>query len=180
MVIIYLLIEEFIIVKMPKSLISFQTINENYFFSDFLKYIFKYITRKVDVRNFTCMILSSYILKLEESNCDLNINIRKNTDNSSIGSKGNSMVTTTVTDEFVVLVNSEDLDISSPQEFPNLKINKSLSPVISTLDKIYETQENNTSINNDKKINYNFPEINQFFYDNDVTLDYLNTKLEEY
>ena len=32
MVIIYLLIEEFIIVKMPKSLISFQTINENYFF----------------------------------------------------------------------------------------------------------------------------------------------------
>ena len=180
MVIIYLLIEEFIIVKMPKSLISFQTINENYFFSDFLKYIFKYITRKVDVRNFTCMILSSYILKLEESNCDLNINIRKNTDNSSIGSKGNSMVTTTVTDEFVVLVNSEDLDISSPQEFPNLKINKSLSPVISTLDKIYETQENNASINNDKKINYNFPEINQFFYDNDVTLDYLNTKLEEY
>jgi len=117
MILIYLLIEEFIMNKLPKS---FNQLNNNndFYTSGFLSYVFKFLTRKEDIRNFTCMILSSNILKLEESNTDLNITIQKS--------------------------------------------NK------------------NNNINFDKKINYNFPEINKFFYENNITLEYLNSKLEFY
>ena len=116
MILIYLLIEEFIMNKLPKSFNQLNNNNE-FFTSGFLAYIFKFLTRKEDIRNFTCMILSSNILKLEESNTDLNIIIQK---------------------------------------------------------------KENHNINYGEKINYNFPEINKFFYENDITLEYLNSKFKYY
>ena len=60
----------------------------------------------------------------------------------------------------------------------NFKMNKTLSPVISDLAKVDELQEKYFGDNPEKIGNYLFQEINQFFYDNDVTLEFLNSKLK--
>ena len=181
MILIYLLLEELILVKMPKSFISLYSKNEGFFGKDFLNYIFKYITRKVDVRNYTCMILSSKIIKLEESNIDLSISLQKinSNDHSQNSSKKSSIVKKKNTDEQVLHINSLDSDFVQ-LESPNFKMNKTLSPVISDLSKVDELQEKYFGDNPEKIGNYFFQEINQFFYDNDVTLEFLNSKLAEY
>ena len=181
MILIYLLLEELILVKMPKSFISLYSKNEGFFGKDFLNYIFKYITRKVDVRNYTCMILSSKIIKLEESNIDLSISLQKinSNDHSQNSSKKSSIVKKKNTDEQVLHINSLDSDFVQ-LESPNFKMNKTLSPVISDLAKVDELQEKYFGDNPEKIGNYFFQEVNQFFYDNDVTLEFLNSKLAEY
>ena len=181
MILIYLLLEELILVKMPKSFISLYSKNEGFFGKDFLNHIFKYITRKVDVRNYTCMILTSKIIKLEESNIDLSISLQKinNNEHSQNSSKKSSIVKKKNTGEQVLHINSIDSDFVQ-LESPNAKINKTLSPVLSVLEKVDEIQEKYFGDNSEKKVNYFFQEINQFFYDNDVTLEFLNSKLVEY
>ena len=102
MILIYLLIEDFILDKMPKSFINLYSNNEGFFGIGILNYIFKYLTRKVNVRSFTCSILSSNILKLEKSNMDLNISVQKimsahshnSSKDSSILEKKNTVVKT--------------------------------------------------------------------------------------
>ena len=174
MIFIYLIIEDFIMNKMPKSSIPLYTKNDEFLNYEFLNYIFKYLTRIIDVRNYTCLILSANILKLEESNDDLNISIHRINELSHNSSKKNSIVS----DEQIVKLNSDDYDFVVVDS-PNFKFNKSPSPSSTDIDKLDEIQEKYFANNFDKKINYIFPEINQFFYDNDITLEFLNTKIEE-
>ena len=61
----------------------------------------------------------------------------------------------------IIHINSLDSDNTSPETLC-LKINKTRSPNLSVLAKIEDR--------NKKITNYFYPEINQFFYDNDVTL----------
>ena len=172
MILIYLLIEDFILDKMPKSFINLYSNNEGFFGIGILNYIFKYLTRKVNVRSFTCSILSSNILKLEKSNIDLNISVQKimsahshnSSKDSSILEKKNTVVKT------FNINNTEWENLSPENEF--LKMNKTPSPNVSVLAKMENKAEKNA--------NYFFPEINQFFYDNDVTLEFLNSKIAEY
>ena len=173
MILIYLLIEDYILDKMPKSFISlYSNNNEGFFGTGIINNIFKYISRKVNVRNFTCLILSSNILKLEEeSNFDLNISIQKINSNSHNSSKNSSMIEKKDTGGKIIHINSLDSDNTSPETLC-LKINKTPSPNLSILAKMEDK--------NEKITNYFYPEINQFFYDNDVTLEFLNSKLSEY
>ena len=71
----------------------------------------------------------------------------------------------------IIHINSLDSDNTSPETLC-LKINKTPSPNLSILAKMEDR--------NEKITNYFYPEINQFFYDNDVTLEFLNSKLSEY
>ena len=75
MVIIYLIIEDLIINKMPKSFSATSNQPDTYLNNSILYHIFKYITRKADVRDFTCTILSEILLKLEGFNQDLSKNM---------------------------------------------------------------------------------------------------------
>ena len=167
MLLIYLLLEEFIFNKTQKSIISLE---DDFFGNNFLNHIFKYITRKVDVRNYTCMILSPNIIKLEELNVDLSISIQKINENSSAGSRGISFVMVTKNPDDRLNKSLGEDYISLQQESVSIK-----SPIQIELDKADKMDDTQ-----DKKIEYIFPEINQFFYDNDVTLEFLNTKLTEY
>ena len=184
MIMIYLLIEDLIINRMPKSFFLILTKNnfdgepDN---SSFLNYIFKYITRKVDVRNFTCMILSSNILKLEEYKISLNICVQDI--NEELNLKKKDSIIKKNTDEH--LIHSNDLNIN--QESPIIKNIKSLSPPMHDMDeeeyqnKFYQN-DNDDNTDNNKRINikYFFIDINQFFYETDVTLEFLNKKLADY
>ena len=190
-ILIYLLMENLILNKMPDSFNSFISNNYDIFGSDFLSYIFKYITRKVDVRNFTCMILSANIIKLEELNIELSISVQvinensnSNSNRSSFSKKLNIVEQTIpeILDDFIIV----------QQETPNSNMDKSSSPIQSILlnnpDETQEQNINNNENNNDfnnntytqKRLNYIFPEINSFFYENDVTSEFLNSELLKY
>ena len=110
------------------------------------------------------MILSSKIIKLEESNIDLSISLQKinSNDHSQNSSKKSSIVKKKNTDEQVLHINSLDSDFVQ-LESPNFKMNKTLSPVISDLAKVDELQEKYFGDNPEKIGNYFFQEINQFF-----------------
>ena len=173
MLLIYLLLEELILIKMPKSFIALYSKNEDFFESSILNHIFKYMTRKVDVRNYTYMILFSNIIKLEEANIDLTISLQKINEHFHNSCENNSILKKQNTDEQFTIIDKIDSGLIL-EESPDLKMSKTLSMDLK------EIQEKFLADNIDKKINYNFPEINQFFYDNDVTLEYLNEKLFEY
>ena len=66
MVIIYLILEENILDKFPKSIFNIKEIkNGNYLEENILHHIFRALTRKPNIRNFTVSVLSESILKLE-------------------------------------------------------------------------------------------------------------------
>ena len=177
MILIYLLLEEFILIKMPKSFISLCSKNEGFFDSDFLNYIFKYITRKVDVRNYTCMILSSNIIKLEEANIDLSISLQKINERSQNSSKKSSITKKQSDDDQFVIVDKINTDLIL-QDSLDFKLSRTLTTNFTDFEDIHEKYLGDNSF--DKKVNYIFPEINQFFYDTDATLEFLNKKLAEY
>ena len=67
-IIIYLIIEDYFLNKLPEIIYTNNIDNKKkeVFLKDSILYeIFKSITRKPDVRNFTCPVLSEAILKLE-------------------------------------------------------------------------------------------------------------------
>ena len=74
MVIIYLLIEKFFLTTLP----NFIDINSNislYLKNHILFNVFKALTRKIDLRNFLCSILSDFILRLENLIMPLSVDI---------------------------------------------------------------------------------------------------------
>ena len=76
MIIIYLIIEENILVKFRKSIFNInvkESKNDNYLEENILYHIFRSLTRKPDVRNFTASVLSESLLKLEGYNGILSI-----------------------------------------------------------------------------------------------------------
>ena len=65
MIILYLLIENLIHKKFPPELSKNDEIYSTYLKKTFLLYAFKYLTRKADIRNYLCSILSEIILFIE-------------------------------------------------------------------------------------------------------------------
>ena len=77
MVIIYLIIEDLIINKLPKSVSAINNNIYNDINNSILYHSFRALTRKADVRNFTCTILTENLLKLEGYNEYLSVDIKK-------------------------------------------------------------------------------------------------------
>jgi len=180
MVLIYLIIEDLIMNKLPKS---FSTINsnknDNFLNNSILYHIFKSITRKADVRNFTCTVLTENLLKLEGFNEDLTIITKK------IVNKLNAT--------------KKSLKGSSNEETEGVRRNYSYVPEMGKFGKkimpslnLYnrenslsniDEEDNSRRINSiviDDKINLDNIEINVFFKETDVTLKYLNEIISEY
>ena len=183
MVIIYLIIEDLIINKLPNSFSTLNNKNDNVLNNSILHHIFMSITRKADVRNFTCTILTESLLKLEGFNEDLSIITKKlvnnlNNLNDTINkSKASS---------------NEDSDYlrRNYSYVPEIgKFGKKIMPSLNlfnrknSLSNIDEDEENSRRINSiviDDKVNLDKFELNEFFKETDVTLKYLNEKISEY
>ena len=180
MVIIYLIIEDLIMNKLPKTSSTINNKNDNAFNNSILYNIFMSITRKADVRNFTCTVLTESLLKLEGFNEDLTIITKK------IGNNLNSTKT-------------KDKDSSNEETevyrrnysyVPEIgKFGKKLIPSLNILNRekslsgIDEREENPRRISaifNDNKQDLDNIELNVFFKETDVTLKYLNEKISEY
>ena len=172
MVIIYLIIEENILDKFPKSIFNInlkENKNDNYLEDNILYHIFRSLTRKPDVRNFTVSVLSESILKLEGYN-----------DILSIETKIISSHT----------LKDKNSQINQCYTYNNKKAEKSLSfddgSSALSLEYSKTLSSSNPSICEeilnleDEKMNLENIELDPCFSEDDVTLEYLNEKLSEY
>ena len=175
-IIIYLIIEEHFLNKLPKVIFTNNIDNKKMkeFLSDSILYeIFKSITRKPDVRNFTCTILSEPLLKLEGYNDLLSIETRFlanflikenqiNQSNTFISKKNDKNHLSF--DESSTIISSDFSKTLSASSFLNNTIN-------SRAEEILNVEED--------KLNLDNIEINPCFNEDDVTLEYLKQKLLE-
>ncbi len=202
--ILYLIIEDLIINKLPNSLIPLNSNkSDNYLKDNILYYIFKSITRKVDVRNFTCTVLSDCLLKLEGLNEYLTIIVKRiekrisEENNKQIIHIHNNMKSNRRggISQFNNLKKRnksivEEMSIQPKKGSRNLRIKLFHSTtkednseiMLNYLSNIDEEEPSN-KLNNleiDNKIDLDGVELNEFFYDCDVTLEYLNKIKKEY
>ena len=198
MVIIYLVIEDLIIIKMPKELSAISNKNDSYLSNSILYYFFKSLTRKADVRNFTFNVLSENILKLEEINESLTIVTKKigevfnkiKDEQKAIQIKYQSELVKSrrgaILDKFKRNMSyGEETNIDSKKVIlpkKNTLINKNeeeanLDPALFSIEEREAEDSNNIILEN--KINLDNIQLNKFFIDTDVTLQYLNRKLDD-
>ena len=174
-IIIYLIIEKNIL-SIDEATKEIKDEKNIYSKKGFIHYIFKYLTRKPDVRSFTYSILSKYIIQFEEYNDSLsietkilnNINVRR----KSINVLKNEMYNRFNSISFKE--NSLNLnDISKTFTYKNNILNqgKNIEEILDSSDEDSDPQieDNNANI-----------EIDQFFKDENVTSEYLKQKLSEY
>ena len=174
-IIIYLIIEKNIL-SIDEATKEIKDEKNIYSKKGFIHYIFKYLTRKPDVRSFTYSILSKYIIQFEEYNDSLsietkilnNINVRR----KSINVLKNEMYNRFNSISFKE--NSLNLnDISKTFTYKNNILNqgKNIEEILDSSDEDSDPQieDNNANI-----------EIDQFFKDENVTSVYLKQKLSEY
>ena len=199
MIIIYLIIEDLIINKMPKSFSSTSNQPDTYINDSILYHIFKYITRKADVRDFTCTILSENLLKLEGFNQNLSINSKKIENNIKKDKNENNNKNNQINQNYATINNRRGgIKQTDSLRRRNLSLGGNLKEFAKQFDKknpsfqkdyqtnpIVNTGENgemgkNNSENIESKINVDNIELNPFFKETDVTLEYLNKKLTEY
>ena len=197
-VIIYLVLEDLVINKMPKYFSAVSNQADSYINKSILFYIFKSITRKADIRNFTCSILSENILKLEEFNENLTILTKKiekmiNKDKEKEVNFNSEILYNNRRRGFIVedpikkrltiggnldktlssfLANLENYNIEANEEEGEEKINNRKNSL----------DIDNSDINDDinDKIDLDNIKLDSFFYETDITLEYLNNKLIEY
>jgi hypothetical protein len=178
MVLIYLIIEDLIMNKLSFS--TENNKNENILNNSILYHIFMSITRKADVRNFTCTVLTETLLKLEGFNEDLTILTKKIVNNLN-ATKNNTQVSSNVKKEGIKRNYSYVPEMG--------KFGKKLMPPINnfnrenSLSNVDEGEENSRRINSidiDDKLNIDNIELSVFFKETDVTLKYLNEKISEY
>ena len=172
-IIIYLIIEENILSVAKES----KDEKNIYSKKGFIHYLFKYLTRKPDVRSFTYSILSKYIIQFEEYNDSLSIET-KILNNINIRRKSIKMLKTELNNRFnsfsYNIENSPNLnEISKKLTYSNfLNVEgKNIEEILDDSDEDSDLpiEENNENI-----------EIDQFFKDENVTLEYLKQKLSEY
>ena len=73
---IYLLLEKLILKNLPDNIDEKnKNIPFTYLKNTFLFYVFKFLTRKMDIRNFLCTILNDYILKIDSYRMALSVDI---------------------------------------------------------------------------------------------------------
>ena len=175
-IIIYLIIEKNILyvdeatkkIKDEKSIYSKK---------GFIHYLFKYLTRKPDLRSFTHSILSKYIIQFEEYNDSLSIET-KTIENINIRRKSINMLKNELNNRYNSFSynseNSPDLnEISKKLTYSNI-----LNATGKNIEEILDDSDEDSELQIDD-INENI-EIDQFFKDENVTLEYLKNKLSEY
>ena len=180
MTIIYLIIEDFIYNKLPQNISIVENKNDNYLNTSILYHMFKSLTRKVDVRNFTCSVLSESLLKLESYKDSFSIEIKIIIDDfmqdqnsqfnknllNSISKKG----TNPSFDEASTSLSYEYSKTFSAPDISNSIILSKGEDILNYGD-IPDIEE---------KLDLENIEINSCFTENEVTLNYLKEKLSEY
>ena len=181
-IIIYLIIEQTLLLENSKS-----DKNENKIFSkfSFIHYLFKYITRKPDVRSFTYSVLYEHILRFEEYNDKLSIEskILKNSfyprlRTNSINLNKNQVKQKSARNSSFSLKNQEINEISKTFTYSTLLNNNNN---IENIEDFFDEGKNEVEeeINMDLKIDSNI-EIEPFYIESDVNLKFLQEKLAEY
>ena len=208
-IIVYLILEDLIIKKMPKTFSEINKNNHSYIDNSILSHIFRSITRKVDVRHFICIILSESLIKFEGINECLSISSKQLEQNMNDEIKKTKQK---IKHENNMINNRRGGIIQQKNLLKrNLTINEGKKPksFISTLQDTLniggenakptsmpllnieegekeeeeegeETEKRQVSIDIEKTINIEGIELNKFFYDNNVTLEYLNQILAQY
>jgi len=182
LVITYLVIEDVIINKLPKSFSTVNNKNQNYLNnSNILYFIFKSITRKTEIRNFTCEILSETLLKIGEIHENLSVAIEKLINPGLNKTKTNSSFNTPeVKQRNYTMLSETKKKICQKEDiiFPFNDINNKNSSFIINDEDESTIRQSETVVGN--KINLDEIELNNFFDETDVTLNYLNQKIFEY
>ena len=187
MVLIYLIIEDLIMNKLPKNFSSISSKNDNYINNSILFNIFKSMTRKADVRNFTCTILTEILLKLEGYNENLTISTNKiintfiepkNERNQNDDIYKNKREETTENNNNNKRNYSSEINEKNTNQLNNKNDENSLVSIKEgecEEDKSLRLKSMDINEKDLDKIN-----LNSFFYETDVTLKYLNEKISEY
>ena len=182
-IIIYLIIEQNIL---DKEKLKEENKNENNIFSNdsFIYYVFKYLTRKPDVRGFTYSILSKYIIQFEEYNDTISIDTKVLKDNyipllknNSINRKLTGIKSNTInnkTNNFSFSPESSLLnDISKTFTYSSVLIKNSKRSIEDILN---DKEESDSEID----IDISNIEIDPFFHETDLTLEYLEEVFSNY
>jgi len=182
LIIIYLVIEDIIINKLPKSFSTVNNKNQNYLNNNnILYFIFKSITRKTEIRNFTCEILSEALLKIGEIHESLSIVSDKliNTDLSKTTTCDSIIIPDIKQRNYTMYREPKKIPDKGDIVFPFKDRNITNSSFMIITDEDESTiRQSETVVGN--KINVDKIVLNSFFDETDVTLNYLNKKLSEY
>ena len=205
LILIYLLLEKYIFkIDIKNNNLSYEDYYETYIKSNILYPIFISLTRKADVRNYLCNILSDIILYMENLGNILTVDIgnihdiirqneeEKNLDNSYMKNRIKTLKNREMKHYLKNLTNSiKKSEIRDSGVFERkTTIEKIMQELgendeinIIDIDKVQVTnleknkiEEINLSIN--KNINLN--EVDPFFINTDTTQEYLEKKLKEY
>ena len=184
LMIIYLIMEEFILINLPNEISIEGNKSINSLNTSIIYYIFKSLARKADVRTFTCSILSESLLNLESLKDILSIET-KVIINNFLQDKNQINPCSTITnkkldanpaslkapsfDERSTTISFEFSKTFSSPDYSN--INEFKADDASFLEEIPEVED---------KLNLEEIEINPIFEENSVTFYYLKEKLAEY
>lgn len=184
LMIIYLIMEEFILINLPNEISIEGNKSINSLNTSILYYIFKSLARKADVRTFACSILSESLLNLESLKDILSIETKviinnfiqdKNQLNpcSTINNKkldaNPASLKAPSFDERSTTISFEFSKTFSSPDYSN--VNEFKADDFSFLEEIPEVED---------KLNLEEIEINPIFEENSVTFYYLKEKLAEY
>ena len=198
-VIIYLIIEDLIIIKMPKVFPPTSNKTQSYLVSNILYYFFKSLTRKADVRNFTFTVLSENLLKLEETNESLTIITKRIGDTFKKKKNEQKTIQNDYQSELVKSRRGGILDkFKRNMSFGEGSKLASKNPILPKKNTLVNKKEETANLNPslfrieegegedssnkldsilEDKINLDNIQLNNFFIETDVTLEYLNKKL---
>ena len=181
-VIIYLLLEDFILKKLPTKFEISKNENdiEKTYLNPktFLFSVFKSMTRKVDIRNFLYSILGENISRIENFRKKLQICL-KNTVNYEIQKMQNLRAS-----DFKKCVKglNKNLPFKEKVEVDNIRESMRIKPMKMNLFEIDDFLNNDQSdIDYLKKDTCNdYVTLEKFLYEKNVDIEYLNQKLNEY
>ena len=182
--IIYLIIEQKILNE-EIEIGEEKNLNNIFCKNSFIHYIFKYLTRKPDVRSFTYSILSNYIIQFEEYNDTISIDT-KILSNNFLPRLRNNSINRKFTDVKLMNINNRTNSFSFKGE--NALLND-ISKTFTNSNLLSNNSKRNIEdIFNEKVDEFEEPlnvdtndiEIDHFFNESDTTLEYLKEKLAEY
>ena len=177
--IIYLILEKYIL---NEDINIEEEKGENFIYTKLclIHYIFKYLTRKPDVRSFTYTILFKYIIQFEEYNESLSIDTKilkrfnniskRRTSSINIKFNDNRNKSLSLTKEN----NLEPNDVIKTFTYSSLLENNQKRNIEDILDNSDEDSDFQ------KESDINNIEIDPFFKDNNITLEFLQKKFSEY
>lgn len=182
LVIIYLVIEDIIINKLPKSFSSVNNKNQNYIINNILYFIFKSITRKAEVRKYTCDILSKSLLKIGEIHENLAIAIYKIINPGITKTKTNDYILSNpqIKQRNYTMLSDQKKSIEKDDIILPFKERNITNSSFIIIDEEEETTLRQSETVDENKIDLDKIVLNSFFDETDVTLKYLNQKIDEY